>query len=501
MVTDAQVRILMKALQTEETLTVAAAKAGMDRSTARKYRDAGCMPSEMKAPRQWRTRQDPFSGVWDEVRGHLEVNPGLEAKTLFDYLQRQYPGRFQDGQLRTLQRRIKQWRALEGPAKEVYFPQRHAPGELAQSDFTHMGSLNVTIQGAPFDHLIYHFVLTYSNWETASICFSESFESLSEGLQNALWRLGGVPHAHQTDCLTSAVQKLDHPDDFTQRYQGLLAHYGLEGRKTQPVSPHENGDVEQRHHRFRRAVDQALMLRGHRDFENREAYVTFLRGLEEQLNRGRSERFQEELAVLRRLPRRRLEACRRLKVRVGPASTIRVAKNVYSVHSRLIGERVDVRLFAEHLDVHYAQKRVEHLPRLRGEGRHFIQYRHVIDWLQRKPGAFANYRYRPDLYPTSRFRRACDLLEARHTPRRAHRLYLELLALAAREGEDRVDRALESVLDGGELTLEAVSAYLPQAEPTHGDVEVAPVELRCYDALLTDTPADGRDLVYEEAAG
>ncbi len=457
----------------------------------------------MKCPRTWRTRQDPFAEVWDEVRGHLALNPGLEAKTLFEHLQRRYPGRFQDGQLRTLQRRVKQWRALEGPPREVYFPQRHEPGELAQSDFTHMGSLNVTIRGVPFDHLIYHFVLTYSNWETASICFSESFESLSEGLQNALWHLGGVPRAHQTDCLTSAVQKLDHPEDFTQRYRGLLDHYGLEGRKTQPESPHENGDVEQRHHRFRRAVDQALMLRGHRDFESREAYAAFLRGAEEQLNRGRTKRLQEELGVLRDLPARRLQACTRLEVRVGPASTIRVAGNTYSVHSRLIGERVAVRLCAEHLDVHYAQRRVERLPRLRGKGRHSIQYRHVIDWLRRKPGAFENYRYRPDLYPTSRFRRACDLLEARHTRRQAHRLYLDVLALAAEEGEEKVDRALEILLRRAEeIGPEAVSAHLPEQQPRRGDhdVEVAPVKLSCYDALLQGG-TDEREFVTGEAAG
>lgn len=120
----------------------------------------------------------------------------MEAKTLFDDLQRKDPGRFQDGQLRTLQRRIKAWRALEGPESEVYFSQEHKPGNFCQSDFTHLSTLEITITGQPFPHMIYHFVLTYSNWETGTICFSENFESLSEGLQNALWELGGVPKRH-----------------------------------------------------------------------------------------------------------------------------------------------------------------------------------------------------------------------------------------------------------------------------------------------------------------
>ena len=215
MVTDAQVRRLMKLIQTEDTLAVAAAKAGMDEKTARKYRDAGQLPSQLQSEHSWRTRTDAFEDVWPDLKQMLDTDDGLEAKTLFEYLQREQPGRFADGQLRTLQRRVKVWRALEGPAKETYFAQIHEPGQLCQSDFTHMTGLGITIQGRPFDHLLYHFVLTYSNWETASLCFSESFEALMAGLQDALWELGGVPHSHQTDCLSAAVHKLDHPEDFT----------------------------------------------------------------------------------------------------------------------------------------------------------------------------------------------------------------------------------------------------------------------------------------------
>lgn len=260
----------MKLIETEETLGLAAAKAGMDEKTARRYRRLGRLPSEVRVEHGWRTREDPFLEVWEEIGGKLGINPGLEAKTLFEDLQRRYPGRFSDGQLRTLQRRIKVWRALEGPPKEVFFSQHYRPGEVCQSDFTYMRALGVTIQGQPFDHLIYHFVLPYSNWETGTVCFSESFESLSEGLQNALWELGGVAKAHQTDRLSTAVHKTDHPEEFTRRYRALMSHYRLEARTIGVSKPHEIGDVEQRHFRFKKALEQALMLRASRDFSNRE---------------------------------------------------------------------------------------------------------------------------------------------------------------------------------------------------------------------------------------
>jgi hypothetical protein len=417
----------------------------------------------------------------------LHLNPGLEAKTLFKDLQRRYPGQFSDGQLRTFQRRVKTWRATEGPAKEVFFDQVYEPGVICQSDFTSMNKLNITIGDQPFDHLIYHFVLPYSNWETGTICFSESFESLSEGLQNALWELGGVPVLHRTDRLTTAVHKTSHPEEFTRRYKGLLKHYGLQGQKIQTASPNENGDIEQSHFRFKKAVDQSLMLRGSRNFTDRSEYACFLKQIYEQLNCGRRERFQEELHVLRRLPERRLEACKRLDARVTRGSTIRVNHNVYSVDSRLIGETVNVRLYVEHLEVWYAQRKVETIPRQRGEGKHYIQYRHIIEWLVRKPGAFENYRYRDALFPTSRFRIAYDAFKRRHSQQKASREYLRILYLAARENEKCVDDALRVLIDGNAtITADAVEEMaLSDNKPEPAtDVNIEDVDLGEYDTLL-----------------
>jgi len=433
--------MLMRLMNREKTLATAAAKAGMTEKTARKYRDLGKLPSQCGVLHDWKTREDAFEEDWAWAEELLKNNPGLEAKTLFEALQREQPGRYQDGQLRTFQRRVKRWRALAGPGKEIFFAQVYAPGEWCESDFTHMGSLGVTIGGAPFRHLLYHFVLCWSNWETGTVCFSESYESLSLGLQNALWKLGGVTKRHRTDNLTSAVNRIGNPETFTAHYRGLANHYGFESGKIQPRSPEENGDVEQRHYRLKKAVDQALMLRGSRDFARREDYERFLEQLFERLDAGRQERLREELKVLHRLPARRHQDFRDLDCQVGAFGTIRVLKNTYSLHSRLAGECVKARIYAEQIEVWYAQRQVETLPRLRGDGRHHIQYRHIIDWLVRKPGAFQRCLYREQLFPALVFRQAYDRL-VQSEPKRADALYVQVLALAADLGEAAVAEAL-----------------------------------------------------------
>jgi Mu transposase, C-terminal domain len=490
MVKDQQLRRLRMLIRKEKTLAVAASKAGVDEKTARRYRRLGRLPSEVKPAHTWRTRKDPFEGVWPQIERLVEENPGLEGRTLLKWLQRTYPGKFADGQLRTLHRRLKVWRATKGPSREVYFAQVHRPGELGASDFTHMESLGVTIAGKAFDHLVFHFVLTYSNWETGTVCFSESFESLSDGLQNALWELGGVPKAHRTDQLSAAVERdLAGRTGFTQRYEAVLRHYGLSGQKTQPCSPNENGDAEQSHRRLKSAMDQALMLRFSRDFASRKDYEAFVRQVFEERNSGRRKRLDEELAVLGRLPERRLETAQRLRMKVGPSSTVRVAHNSYSVPSRLIGEEIEVRLHTDHLSIFYGGRCMEaNIPRLRGEGRHAVNYRHVIDWLVRKPGAFANYRFRGDLFPTSRFRMAYDALAAQ-PGLRADKQYLRILELAARTNEAAVDEGLRALIDADErISFEAVEALVAQGQTPAPPREVVidAVDLAGYDSLLVE---------------
>lgn len=485
---DGQVRHLFRLLEARQSLTAAAFKTGMDRKSARRYRDMGKLPSEQDRARDWRTRPDPFDGVWPEVAAYLEAVPALQAKTLFEWLQARYPGRFEEGQLRTLQRRVQQWRATAGPAQEVYFAQVHVPGRLCASDFTSMNDLGVTIAGQPFDHLVYHCVLTYSNWESVTICFSESFESLSDGLQNALWELGGVPERHRSDRLSAAVNNLSDEREFTQRYQELMAHYELVMEKTNPASGHENGDAESSHRHFKSVVVQTLLLRGSRDFASRADYLAFLREVTRRRNAGRQKRLAEERARLRPLPERRSDSCKRLPVTVAKGSVLHVHRNVYSVHSRLIGQRVEVRIYAEHLEVWYGQQCVERLPRLRGRDKRCINYRHIIDWLVRKPGAFAGYRYRDELFPTSRFRLAYDTLVSQHTATAAKE-YLTILQLAARESETLVDDALRVLLAQEEALASAAVAefvHRQQAAPPATEVSVVVTDLATYDGLLVN---------------
>jgi hypothetical protein len=489
MVKDTQVRSLFKMVDSDVTQEKAALKAGMTRKTARRYLAKRMLPSELAAePRAYRTREDLFDGVWPEVEALLDADAKLEAKTLFDWLQREHPGRFADGQLRTLQRRVKVWRATRGPAKEVFFAQVHHPGKLSASDFTCMNALGVTINGAPLRHLMYHFVLTYSNWEHVTLCYSESFEALSAGLQNALWTLGSVPQTHRTDQLTAAVNQIggENPRDaFQRRYLEVLDHYGLVGQKIQAGQANENGDSEQSHNRLKKRLDQSLMLRGSRDFDSIEKYITFVRAEIARLNAGRHDRLAEEISVMRSLPRRRIDSARRMQVRVDHGSLIRVDKNVYSVNSRLIGEKLSVVIRVDDLELWYAQKLVDRLPRLRGSGKHLINYRHVIDWLVRKPGAFEDYRYHEDLFPTTRFRIAYDMLNAHgHGARR----YLKILELAAKSGEDAVDDALRGLIDRcDEIDFDVIERLVddrlePRPQTT---VEVVVPGLATYDALLS----------------
>lgn len=504
MVTDRQVKKLFELLWRGMSLRDAALRSGMTEKTARRYRNVGRLPSEVKREHTWRTRKDPFEEVWAEVEEQLRLNPQLQATTLFDWLGRKYQGKFDEGQLRTLQRRIKQWRATEGPAKEVFFSQVHHPGDLCATDFTHMSSLGVTISSQPFDHMVYHFVLTYSNWEAVSICYSESFESLSGGLQNALWKLGGVPARHRTDRLSAAVNNPSDTRDFTARYQGLMDHYDLAMEKTQPRRGNENGDVESSHAGFKTAVDQALMLRGSRDFESVEAYGQFLEDIADGRNAGRQKRLAEEHEVLRQLPAHRLEGFRKLSAKVNKGSLIQVLGNTYSVHSRLLGEKVEARVYADHVEVWYAQKRVDQFPRLRGRGKHHVNYRHIIDWLVRKPGAFENYRYRDDLFPTSRFRMAYDILRERRSARAAVKDYLQILRLAAYESETRVDEALRVLLNDDQAwTAATVRQWvLGEAEaPSLTDVQIDAVNLSVFDSLLDDVSYFDDKEVFDDYDG
>jgi transcriptional regulator with XRE-family HTH domain len=486
---DAEVRLMKRERAKGKTQEQAAARAGMSVRTVRKYERVGKLPSELQAPRTYRTRPNPFAEDWSWISAQLERDSALQGTTLFALLGTRRPGHYQEGQLRTLQRQIALWRAQHGPEQEVVFPQVHTPGQVAQSDFTHMTDLGITLAGAPFPHLLFHLVFTYSNVEAIHPCLAESFEALAEGFEACLWQLGGVPREHRTDHLSAAIRPLDDEGraQATDRYSALMAHYGIVATTNNAGLAHENGDVEQAHHRFKLAVDQVLRVRGSRDFPARAAYVRFLQDLVKQRNLTRSVRWAEEREHLRPLPTNPLGLCRELRVPVSDFSTIQVLRNTYSVPSRLIGKTITVRVRAEKLDLYQATTFLLTIPRLLGERKHRIDYRHVIWSLVRKPGAFAHYRYRDDLFPSLAFRQAYDAL-AQCSPARADREYVRLLHLAASTSEADITAALgllgeQRAVPTFDAVRDLIRAPQPTAIPVLGK---ANLDLEIYDQLLAE---------------
>jgi len=490
-VQDAQVRKLMEEMTKHGGIGIAAMRSGMDRKTARKYVEAKKLPSEMKEPRTWRTRQDPFEADWPWVVAQLEASPELEAKTLLEALQREHPDRYQDGQLRTLQRHVKQWRAEHGPDREVFFPQEHRPGEAAQLDFTYAASLGVTIAGLAFVHLLSHVVLPYSNWQHVTVCLSESFLALKRGLQAALFELGRVPEWLQTDNSTAATHELAKGKrGFNEDYSDLVAHLGMKPRTIAIGKKEQNGDVEAAHGVLKRRIEQQLLLRGSRDFESVEAYEKWLGEIFDRANRGRATRFEEELRCMAPMQATRLPDFIERTVGVTSWSTIRVERCTYSVPSRLIGESLRVRVYEDHLDIYYGSRRQFQLERLRGDGQRRIDYRHVIWSLVQKPGAFARYRYRDELFPTLAFRRAYDAISGEAPCRETDLEYLRVLHMAAATMETEVEACLDQMLGRGEsITADAIRAGMDKVD------EVSVPELAPYVPTL-----DGYDELLEEVA-
>ena len=418
----------------------AAAMAGMSERSARKWQ-CGPLPSETKQERRWRTRPDPFDGVWEEEILPLlqgEAAGRLRATTIIEWLEEKSPGRFSASQLRTLQRRLQDWRALNGPDQEVYFPQEHPPGREAQLDFTHCNSLGVTIGGRRYRHLLFQLVLSHSGWRYAEVVAGETFVALKQGLQNALWELGGAPQVIRSDNSSALTHEIKRSRGraLNDNYAEILEHYGLEATLINSGESHENGVAEQAHYRLKDALDQALMLRGSRDFDSAESYT---------------------------------------------------------VPSRLIGKEVQIRLYAERLEVYYKGHLVERMERVRGEREANVNYRHVIgspgrgrgQALVRKPGAFARYRFREQMFPTMTFRLAYDALK-RWRGERADVEYVRILHLAATTMESTVDSALSLLLEAGEPFDYATVKELANPAPPRAPVLTLSgmPDLRVYDSLL-----------------
>ena len=487
--TDTQVRKLMSHYTKTNHLGKAAMAADMHPKTARKYIREGKLPSQMKKPRTYRTRADPFEKDWDELAQMLKDAPELEAKTLFDYICQKRPGHYEHGQLRTLQRRVKTFRALhDKTGKDVVFEQVHTPGEALQTDWTWADELGITINGEPLSHKLVHVVLPYSNWSCVTIARSESLLSLKKGLNKALLQLGRVPTYHQTDNSSAATHQLkDAKRAFNDDYVDLMDHFGLVPRTIAVGRPNQNGDVESLNGHLKRRLVQHLLIRGSSDFDSEQEYEQWLDQVLAAGNATRAEALAEELRLMKPLSAPAAVEFDEVELKVSRASTLRVKFNTYSVPSRLIGHRVRVRLFEDVIEVYFANTLQLRCERLLGRQNHRINYRHIIWSLINKPGAFARYRFRQALFPTLTFRRAFDaLVEEMGEGRRCDLAYIRLLHLAASTSEHDVQTALELLLDEGitpgldevRALVQPTLVHLPQLEePT--------IELGVYDSLLS----------------
>jgi transposase InsO family protein len=468
---------------------LAAAKAGMGRNTASKYVHEERLPSQLRKPHTWRTRPDPFAEDWEDMKERLTDAPELEAKALFEDLLNRKPDRYHEGQVRTFQRRVKEWRAQDGPPKEVFFSQQHRPGEMIQTDFTFGSELGITINEEPFPHRFCRSVLTFSDASFSTVCRSESMAALKRGVQRTVFCLGRVPKYHQTDNSTAATHDLRTGlRGFNEEYRALMRHLGMKPRTTAVGKKEQNGDIEASNGAFKRSLKQHLLLRGSRDFESVEAYEKWVQEVEEKRNRLREKRLREDLAAMRPLSVDRLPEYKEVEARVSIWSTIAIRRNTYSVPSRLIGEVVKVWVYEDRLEVTYGGKRQLTMGRLLGEGRHRINYRHVIDSLVRKPGAFARYRYRQEMFPTLTFRRAYDALqESRDSERQTDLEYLRILQIASQTLECEVEAAVELLLSEGEVPLASqVKELVEPSQPEVPDLPALVVDLEAYDKLLVE---------------
>ena len=454
-VTKQQVRVYMSQRSKGQPQVAAAAKAGVSERTARRIEhgeSGGPTP-----PRQWRTRHDPFAAVWAEVSGQLERDPALQALTLLEWLQSRYPGEYPDTLLRTLQRRVKTWRARHGPAKEVMFPQAHRPGLRALSDFTVLKHVVITIDGERLDHRLFHFRLAYSGWcHVRVVLGGESYPALAEGVTEALEHLGGVPAEHRTDSLSAAFRNLDRQacSDITERYDALCAHYGMRASRNNPGRAHENGSVEAAHGHLKRRIRQQLSLRGSTDFADRAAYRAFIDAVADRINRRNATRIAAERAELAPLPCRRGVDYTETIVRVTSSSTFTLGHELYSVPARLIGERLRVHRYDDRLVLVHAGQELMRLPRARrrrdGARRRCIDYRHVITWLARKPRALAGLAFRDDLLPGDAWRTIYQRLDRQlATDDCCKRVVGALQLAAAHDGADAIGAYWLDALDRG----------------------------------------------------
>ena len=501
-ITDKQVKIYMESREIGNTQALSSAKSGISIRTGRGI-EQGKRKSAQGKERHWRTRPDPLESVWtSELEPMLRGLPELQAITLLEYLQTKYPGEYGDKLLRTLQRRVKHWRRVEGPPLEVMFRQTHAPGQQCLSDFTTLKRVKITLCGKTFKHMLYHFRLCYSKWSDIKVvCGGESFTALAEGLQNALARLGGSPKSHRTDSLSAAFKNLSRAtiEDMTSSYEALCAHYQMKSSRNNPGRGHENGAIEAAHGHIKRRIEQSLLLRGSTDFATIEAYQQFIDEVVVAHNKRNAKALAVERPYLQPLPVVKAMDYTPVQAVVTSSSTIDVRRITYTVPSQLQGQTLQIRLYDNRLECYLGHTRIVTLQRIYPTGKtlraRLIDYRHVIHSLVKKPQAFRYSRLRDDLLPNEDYRKIWHYVDSHMGAKSACRFIVGLLHLAATQNCEAAlaDAVLTKMTRQQTLTLSALQAQFGHVQHTTvPTIEVNQHALQTYDALTT-----GSEVNYE----
>ncbi|MDQ5884671.1 MAG: hypothetical protein QG556_1011 [Pseudomonadota bacterium] len=454
-----QVELYMKARKEGKTQASSAAIASISERTGREI-DKGYRVNPHTKRRNWRTRSDPFEGVWDsELASMLKEAPALSPLTLLEHLQENHGTHvYPDKVLRTLQRKVKRWRHEQGPEREVMFSQKHIPGEMGLSDFTELKGITVTINGEPLKHLLYHFRVIYSGWSYMKVTLGgESFTALAQGLQNALWCLGGSPKEHRTDSLSAAYKNLtvNEQEDLTQQYQDFCAHYNMIPSRNNKGVSHENGGIESPHGHLKRRIAQAFLIRGSYDFDSIDTYQAWLEQVVSAHNRRNAKTVAVEKEALQPLPSFKTIDYTVLPVKVSTSSTIRVRTSLYSVPSRLIGASLQVHLYHDQLKCFYGGTLVATLNRVYGRGAlrraKNIDYRHLIHSLCKKPMAFYKSAHRDALLPTESYKQIWQNISSNNPSREASKLMVGVLHLAASTNKEKqISDRVMAMFDSGE---------------------------------------------------
>jgi len=510
-----QVKLYMKyRKETGLNQDVSAAKVEMSIRTARKIDHGKHHTQSPQRIRLYKTRSCPLDIIWEsELIPMLERNPDLQPKTLFLYLERTHQDEsgkaiYKEAILRTLQRRTAIWKAIHGKEKEIMFPQVHMPGQQGLSDFTHFDLAEITIAGKPFKHMFYHFRLVYSKWSYLKIIRSgESFQALSEGLQEALYHLGGAPHEHRTDSLSAAFKNLsaEAKKDLTDQYEALCSYYQMVPTRNNKGEKHENGSVESSHGHLKNRIAQELILRGSYDFNSIAEYENWIHEIVYLSNRRLSKNFELEKQSLKPLPANKSIDFEIKSIKVTNLAIL-IIKNIrYSVPNQLSGHTITLHIYQHKIEGYLGCTLVLTLARKYQEqhkSNYVIDYHHVIHSLIKKPGAFRFCKYKNEILPNENYRAIWNYIDAIEPQQTAPKTMLRILKLAADyDCEAALESYLMNIISNKQgLNIEEIENQFNTSNPSLPKVECKQHMLADYDQLIQPFSTKTINLIGENYA-